>query len=54
MDLVLPEGDSATADFQYRRWIQARQHGLGAKEERNAIEYHQGMLLARACMRTVL
>ncbi len=54
MDLVLPERDGATADLQYRRWIQAGQHRLVAKEERNVIEYRQGMLLACACMRTVL
>jgi hypothetical protein len=42
MDLVLPERYGATADFQYRRWIQAGQHRLVAKKEGNAIEYRQG------------
>jgi hypothetical protein len=46
MDLVLPERDGATTDFQYRRWIQAGQDRLVAKEERNAIEHRQCTLLA--------
>ena len=55
VDLVLPERDSATTDFQYRSWIQAGQHRLVAKEGRNAVEYHQHALaMACTCIRTVL